>query len=85
MVSQTAITAFRTSLRGPSFVLGEPDYDERRKVFNSAIDRSPALIARCAGAADVLACVRFAREHAMGLPSAAAVTASQGRQPAMAD
>jgi hypothetical protein len=27
------------------------------------IDRRPALIARCAGAADVIAAVRFAREH----------------------
>jgi len=27
------------------------------------IDRRPAVIARCAGAADVIACVRFAREH----------------------
>ena len=30
------------------------------------VDRRPALIARCAGAADVIACVGFAREH--GLP-----------------
>ena len=27
------------------------------------IDRRPAVIARCAGVADVIACVRFAREH----------------------
>lgn len=27
------------------------------------INRRPAVIARCAGAADVIACVRFAREH----------------------
>jgi hypothetical protein len=27
------------------------------------IDRRPAIIARCVGAADVIACVRFAREH----------------------
>jgi FAD/FMN-containing dehydrogenase len=27
------------------------------------IDRRPAIIARCASAADVVACVRFAREH----------------------
>jgi hypothetical protein len=28
------------------------------------IDHRPAVIARCAGAADVVAAVRFAREHA---------------------
>jgi len=27
------------------------------------IDRHPAIVARCAGAADVIECVRFAREH----------------------
>jgi FAD/FMN-containing dehydrogenase len=27
------------------------------------IDRKPALIARCLGVADVIACVQFAREH----------------------
>src|SRR5258708_32549576 len=27
------------------------------------IDRRPAIIARCIGAADVIVCVRFAREH----------------------
>ena len=63
MASETAITAFRSSLRGASFAPGEPGYDAARIVFNRMIDRRPALIARCAGAADVIACVYFAREH----------------------
>jgi FAD/FMN-containing dehydrogenase len=37
-------------------------------VWNGSIDRRPALIARCAGVADVIACVRLCREH--GLPVA---------------
>jgi len=40
----------------------DPPYEERRKVWNGSIDRSPALIARCAHAADVIAAVRFAKE-----------------------
>jgi FAD/FMN-containing dehydrogenase len=45
---------------------GDPGYDESRTVFNAGIDRRPALIARCTGAADVIAAVGFAREQ--GLP-----------------
>ena len=63
MVSESAVHKFRTSLRGQSFSPGEPGYDAARTVPNAMIDRRPAIIARCAGAADVMACVRFAREH----------------------
>ena len=45
---------------------GDPGYDESRTVFNAAIDRRPALIARCMGVADVIAALGFAREQ--GLP-----------------
>src|SRR3984885_3930237 len=63
MVSQAATTEFRTSLRGVSFVPGDTGYDAARVVFNRIVDRRPAIIARCAGAADVIACVGFARER----------------------
>src|SRR5271166_3072806 len=63
MIPQTALEKFRESLRGPSFCPGEPGYDTARTLPNAMIDRRPAVIARCAGAADVIACVRFAREH----------------------
>jgi FAD/FMN-containing dehydrogenase len=42
---------------------GDHEYDEARKVWNGAIDRRPALIARCATAADVAAALRLGREH----------------------
>ncbi len=41
-------------------------YDDARRVFNGMIDRSPALVARCADADDVAAVVNLAREQ--GLP-----------------
>ncbi|HEX3279495.1 MAG TPA: FAD-binding oxidoreductase [Thermoleophilaceae bacterium] len=44
---------------------GDPAYDELRRVFNAAIDRKPALIARCAGVADVMAALACAREHGL--------------------
>jgi FAD/FMN-containing dehydrogenase len=67
MVSQAEMTAFRASLRGVSFTPGESGYDPARVVFNRAVDRRPAIMARCAGAADVVACVEFAREHSLPL------------------
>jgi FAD/FMN-containing dehydrogenase len=42
---------------------GDAGYQEARSVQNGLIDRQPALIALCSGAADVIAAVNFAREH----------------------
>jgi hypothetical protein len=53
----------RARFRGALLRPGEEGYDEARRVWNGAIDRHPALIARCAGADDVAAAVRFARER----------------------
>src|SRR5690606_29777411 len=53
------IPGFRGRLIGP----GHADYDAARAVWHGAIDRRPRLVARCIGAADVVAAVRFARDH----------------------
>jgi FAD/FMN-containing dehydrogenase len=58
-----AVAALRARFRGALLRPGEEGYDEARRVWNGAIDRRPALIARCAGADDVVAAVRFARER----------------------
>jgi FAD/FMN-containing dehydrogenase len=57
------IDELRTCFRGALLRPGEEGYDEARRVWNGAIDRRPALIARCAGADDVAEAVRFARER----------------------
>src|SRR5262249_17436553 len=49
--------------RGRLISADHADYDIARAVWNGAIDRRPRLIARCIGTADVIAAVRFARDH----------------------
>jgi FAD/FMN-containing dehydrogenase len=44
---------------------GDPGYEESRRVFNASIDRRPAVIARCTGAADVIDALALAREHGL--------------------
>jgi FAD/FMN-containing dehydrogenase len=63
MIPQSELQKFREFLRGQSFCTGDQGYDAARTVPNAMINRRPAVIARCTGAADVVACVRFAREH----------------------
>jgi len=63
MISHSLIESFKLSLRGQVFCPGESGYDEGRKIHNAMIDRRPAIIARCAGVADIIAAVKFAREH----------------------
>jgi FAD/FMN-containing dehydrogenase len=53
----------KKTVRGPVLCPGQDGYDTARTLPNAMIDRRPAFIARCTGAADVIACVRFAREH----------------------
>src|SRR5262245_14550394 len=49
--------------RGRLISVDHADYDIARAVWNGAKDRRPRLIARCIGTADVVAAVRFARNH----------------------
>jgi FAD/FMN-containing dehydrogenase len=62
-LDQKAVDTLRTRLRGQLALPGEPGYDESRALWNAMIDRRPALVARCLGAADVITCVDFARER----------------------
>jgi FAD binding domain/Berberine and berberine like len=67
-LDETALGELRASFNGELVRPGDPAYDEHRSVWNGSIDRSPALIARCTGEADVAAAVGFARNS--GVPVA---------------
>ncbi|MHB1318856.1 MAG: FAD-binding oxidoreductase [Anaerolineae bacterium] len=58
-----AVDRLRAVFRGPLVVPADDGYETHRRVWNGSIDRHPALIARCTGVADVMAAVRFARQH----------------------
>src|SRR5205085_11878932 len=62
-----AVAGLMDRVRGPVLTPGGPGYDEARSVWNGLIDRRPALIVQCSGAADVVDAVSFAREHGLVL------------------
>src|SRR5690348_8908782 len=67
-MTQTAterIGDLRAVMEGPVLTPGNPGFDDGRRVWNGGIDRRPAVIARCASAADVAAAVTYAREHGL--------------------
>jgi FAD/FMN-containing dehydrogenase len=43
----------------------DPEWDTARRVHNGLVDKRPALVAQCLGAADIAAAVRFAREQSL--------------------
>lgn len=62
-MDQRNVTDLAGQLDGSLQRPGDPEYDSARTIWNAMIDRRPALIARCASTSDVVAAVRFAREH----------------------
>ena len=64
-VSESRVAELESGLRGRIIRPGDGDYDEARRVWNTMIDRRPALIIRPAVAADVVAAVNFARDNAL--------------------
>src|SRR5580765_48855 len=62
-LSGETIDGFSSQLTGSLMRTTDPGYDEARAIWNAMIDRRPALIVKCLGTADVVSCVKFAREH----------------------
>lgn len=62
-LSARDVDDLRAGLRGELIQPPDPGYDSARRLWNAAFDRKPALIVRCAGAADVVRAVSFAAAH----------------------
>src|SRR5918992_6000249 len=59
----SAVDALASSLQGQLIRPDDRGYEPARQIWNGLIDRRPALVARCAGAEDVVAAVNFARDN----------------------
>ena len=57
------ISGLKDVFRGELIEPAHAEYDAARVVWNGMVDRRPAVIARCADRDDVVAAIRFAREH----------------------
>jgi FAD/FMN-containing dehydrogenase len=64
-VSAASIEALAAQLRGAVLLGNDAEYDKARSIWNAMIDRRPGMILRCAGAADVVHAVRFARDNGL--------------------
>jgi hypothetical protein len=59
------IAGLQDGFRGELLSPQDPGYEDARRVWNGSIDRFPALIARCAGVADLIAAVMFAKDNGL--------------------
>lgn len=64
-LADDALEALRAGLRGPALTAADSEYGDVRPQFNAMNDGQPALIASCAGTADVVDAVNFARERGL--------------------
>jgi FAD/FMN-containing dehydrogenase len=66
VVGAPEIEALRGQIRGTVLAPMDEGFEQAASVWNGMIERRPALVVRCAGNADVIAALGFAREQ--GLP-----------------
>jgi FAD/FMN-containing dehydrogenase len=61
-----AVQELREGLRGQAISPGDAEYDDARTIWNGMFDDvRPALVVRCAGTADVIRAVQFARSEGL--------------------
>ena len=62
-IAKEAIDGFASTLAGKAIRPGDADYEQARRIWNAHVQKHPGLIVRCAGTADVVQAVKFARAN----------------------
>lgn len=62
-LDRVLLEQLQMGLRGELILSEHEDYEKARTIWNGMINKRPAVIAQCAGTADVISCVKFAREN----------------------
>jgi FAD/FMN-containing dehydrogenase len=63
VLGDATVAELTQAVRGEVIRPGDPGYDDARAIWNGAHDKYPALILRCAGVADVVRGIEFARSQ----------------------
>jgi len=63
LLDDAAVQVLAAKVRGEVLRPGDAGFDTARTIWNAMIDKTPALVVRCAGAGDVVAAVDFARDN----------------------
>jgi FAD/FMN-containing dehydrogenase len=66
-LDQASIADLSARFSGVLLCPGDSGYEDARRIHNGMIDRRPALIARCVGAADIADAVKFSRTRGLEL------------------
>ena len=61
----SAVAEFGNNFSGRVLLPSHTTWDDARRVHNGLVDRQPAVIAQCAGTADIAGAVRLARERSL--------------------
>jgi FAD/FMN-containing dehydrogenase len=78
------VEAFVSEFKGEALRAGDPEYYSSRAIWNGAIDRKPAVIARCADVHQVASAVRFARDSDLEISVRGGATTTPGPRSATA-
>ncbi|WP_395644415.1 FAD-binding oxidoreductase [Terricaulis sp.] len=65
MLDAAKYEAFKANFRGELITPRDAAYNDARALYNAMIDKKPAVIARVANVADVIAAVNFARDNGL--------------------